>query len=215
MLSLAISALVLSPLRATVEITPTDDVWAYPHASDQVEDQFLRVWGFEGQSVAKSAEESESLGYSFLKFDLAGLPEKALKGAEMVLTHSAKPSFTFEIAKKAPLEVRPAKDGFNEKTWTYGDLAKFMPPAAKESIYGAGSPESVPEDKEFPIRIDLAKGPGEFLKAFESARKSGVIALSLTTTMSPAESETRSTYKLYSRNGPKEFRPVLRLTFED
>jgi hypothetical protein len=213
MLTTLIAAAVFS-LPATVEIHPSDDVWAYPHAQDQAQDEFLRVWGYEGQSVAKSAAESESLGYSFMKFDLSGLPEKALKGAELVLTHPPKPTFTLEQAKASPLEARPAVVGISEKNWTYSDLSKFMPPAGKEAVYGSGAPGAISEDSAFEIRIDLTKGPGGFLKAFEAARSGKAIALSLTSTMSPADSETRSTYKVYSRNSAKG-KPVLRLTFED
>jgi len=214
MLITALAALAIAPRFATVEITPTDDVWAYPHASDQDTDAYLRVWGFEGQSVAKSAEDSESFGYAFLKFDLAGLPEKALKGAELVVTHVAKPAFSVEMAVKAPLEVRPSKTGFTEKSWTYSDLAKVLPPAGDAAVYGTGSPNSVSDEKDFAFKVDLSKGAGGFLRAFEEARKSGQIGLALTTRLSPNE-EARSVYKLYSRNGPKENRPTLRLTFED
>lgn len=214
MLAAVIATFALAPGLATVDLIPTDDIWAYPHASDPDSDPFLRVWGFEGQSVADSAASSESLGYSFLKFDLTGLPEKKLIGAELVLTHTAKPTFTLEMAKRAPLEVRPVASGFSEKTWTYYDLSKYMPAAGKEKVFGAGIPDTVPEDKDFPIRIDLMKGPGGFAKALEEARIGKVLGLALTTTLSPAE-EARSVYKLYSKDGPKESRPVLKLTFAD
>lgn len=202
------------PTMSVVEIHPTDDVWAYPHAADQDSDPFLRVWGFEGQNVARSADESESFGYSLLKFDLAGVPTKALKGATLVVTHTPKPAFTLEMAKQNPLEVRPVNADFTEKKWVYGDLSKYMPAAGKEGVFGTGWPAAISDEKEFPIAIDLMKGPNAFSKAFELARTKGALAIALTTTLSPNE-EARSVYKLYSKDGPKEMRPILRLELED
>jgi hypothetical protein len=199
---------------SVVELNPTDDVWAYPHASEPDKDPLLRVWGFEGMSVGRDAGESESLGYSFLRFDAVGLPEKPLKSATLTLYHSPKPSFTLDMAKANPLEARPVASGFTEKTWSYGDLSKFMPAAGKDAVFGSASPDSVSEDKAFPIRIDLLKGPGGFSKALEAARSAKSFAIALTSTLSPSD-EMRATYRLYSKDGPKDSRPVLRLEFED
>jgi hypothetical protein len=210
----ALSCVSISAHLSTVELYPTDDVWAYPHASDFDTDPYLRVWGFEGVSVAASAADSESFGYSFLKFDTAGLPDgKALKGATLVLTHIPKPAFTVEMAKAHPLEARPVNAGFTEKNWSYGDLPKFMPPASKDSIFGTGFPKAISEDKDFTFEVDLMAGPNPFAKALEAA-KGGSIAIALTTTLAPDE-ETRSVYKFYSKNGAKESRPVLKLVFAD
>ena len=211
-----IALLVLAtPLRSSVmEIYPTDDVWAYPHASDPDKDPFLRVWGFEGASVANSADESESFGYSFLRFDAAGLPNKDLKSAVLVLVHTAKPSFDLGMAQKSPLEARPVSAAFSEKKWAYGELSKYMPSAGKGAVYGTGAPEAFDAEKDFPIRIDLMKGPGSFAKALEAARTSGSFAIALTSVMTPAD-DVRSIYKLYSKDGPKESRPVLKLEFAD
>ena len=204
-----------TPLRSSVvELYPTDDVWAYPHASDPDKDPFLRVWGLDGASVAPSAAESESFGYSFLKFDAVGLPEKTLKNATLILVHTAKPAFDLSLAKKHPLEARPANAAFSEKTWAYGDLDKFMPSSGKGATFGTGVPEAFDAEKDFPIKINLLEGPGRFDSLLTSAKTAKFFAIALTTTMSPAD-DVRSVYKLYSKDGPKESRPVLRLEFED
>lgn len=207
--------LLAAPMSTSVvELYPTDDVWAYPHASDPDKDPFLRVWGVDGASVAPSAAESDSFGYSFLKFDAVGLPERPLKSATLTLVHTAKPSFDLALAKKHPLEVRPVSALFSEKSWGYGDLDKFMPSAGRGAAFGTGSPEAFDSEKDFPIKIDLLGGPGKFNTLLISARTSKAFALALTTTMSP-DGDVRSIYKVYSKDGPKESRPVLRLEFED
>jgi len=219
-MSIAAIALLLAgsgpAVDVTVDLYPTDDIWAYPHASSPESDPFLRVWGSEDGSVAASAAESESYGYSFLKFDLAGLPSgKAVKKAVLVVYQTAKPTFSLELAKRAPLEARAMPSGFTEKGWNYFDLAKFMPSKGKEGLYGKGSPEKLEADKEFPISIDLSGPESPFGKAFVDAQKTGALAIALTAAMNPADEETRATYKLCSKDGPREFRPVLKVTFED
>lgn len=203
-------------LDTTIDLFPTDDVWAYPHASSPDSDPFLRVWGSEDGSVAASAAESESYGYSFLKFNIADLPAgKTVKKAVLVLYHTPKPTYSLELAKRSPLEARAMPEGFSEKTWSYNDLAKFMPVKGKAGLFGSGSPEKLEDTKEFPITIDLTGAESPFTKGFEAARKAGVFAIALTSSMNPAEEETRATYKLCSKDGPKEHRPVLRVTFGD
>ncbi|HRK21918.1 MAG TPA: hypothetical protein PLX06_08920 [Fimbriimonadaceae bacterium] len=200
----------------TLDLFPADDVWAYPHASSPESDPFLRVWGNESGSVARSAGESDAYGYSFLRFDLAGLPEgKSVKKAVLVLFHTPKPTFSLELAKRAPLEARAMPDGIREKNWSYNDLEKFMPVRDKAGLYGAASPDKLDENKEFAISIDLTGAESPFTKNFEAARKGGSFSIALTSAMNPAEEETRATYKLCSKDGPKELRPVLKITFAD
>ncbi|MCB8933651.1 MAG: hypothetical protein M9921_06005 [Fimbriimonadaceae bacterium] len=195
----------------TIELIPTDDVWVYPRAANQDSDEYLRVWGGGDVSVASDAVGSEDFGYAFLKFGVGDVPKgKTLKTAVLVLTHIPEPAFTLDAAKAYPLEVRPMPNGFGEKTWDYAQLSKFMPDGGKDAAFGKGAPEKLETDKEFPISIDLLKGPGNFAKYLEAAQKSGPMALALTSAMSPDD----GIYKFYSKDGPKAFRPVLRLTFE-
>ncbi len=195
----------------SVDLIPTDDIWVYPRAEDQDSDDYLRVWGANGASVASSAEESEEFGYALLRFNLADAPKnKVLKSATLVLTHIPKPAFSLAVAKENPLEVRPVPGGFAEKSWSYDQLSKFMPNAGKSAAFGKGAPEAVDELKEFPIRIDLMRGPGSFAKYLDAAREGGALSLALASTLSPDE----GVYKVFSKDGPKEFRPILRLTLE-
>jgi hypothetical protein len=212
--TIALLSLLALPMPTVIELLPTDDVWAYPHASDPDKDPFLRVWGLDGASVAPSAAESDSFGYSFLKFDAAGIPEKNLKSATLLLVHTAKPSFDLALAKQHPLEARPVSASFTEKTWGYGDLDKFMPASGKGAVYGTGVPEAFDAEKDFPIKINLMEGPGKFDALLLAARGTKSFAIALTTTLSP-DGDARSIYKVYSIDGPKENRPVLRLEFED
>ncbi len=43
----------------TIELTPTDDIWVYPHASDPEKDGYLRCWGVDGQAVAPDPAQNE------------------------------------------------------------------------------------------------------------------------------------------------------------
>lgn len=195
----------------TVELFPTDDVWVYPRAADQDSDEYLRIWGVGDASVASDAVGSEDLGYAFLKFALTDLPKgKTLKGATLVLTHIPEPAFTVDAAAAHPIEARPMPSGFTEKTWDYAQLSKFMPDAGKSAAFGKDGPGKFETAKEFTITIDLLKGPGNFAKYLEAAQIAGPLAIALTSTISPDD----GIYKVYSKDGPKEFRPFLRLTFE-
>jgi hypothetical protein len=199
--------------ETVVELPPTDDIWVYPHASDPERDEFLRVWGLDGASVAATAFESESFCYSYLRFDVSKLPSGKLVGATLQITHVAEPTFTLEKARRNPLEARPVSADFSEKKWAYGDLAKFLPNPAKDAAYGTGILAKLDGEKPFPLHVNLLEGPRSFATALEEARAKGAFALALTSAMSP-DGEARSIYKLYSKEGPKEFRPVLRLVFE-
>src|SRR5687768_10306177 len=102
--ALALSMLVAGP--ATVELTPTDDVWVYPHASDQ-KDAYLRVWAAGGPDLAADAGELEQVSYAYLRFDVSKVPAGKITEAKLTVTHVASPTFTIELAKKSPLLARP------------------------------------------------------------------------------------------------------------
>ena len=210
---LAATAL-LSPSASaeqTVELIPSDDVWVYPRAADQDRDEYLRVWGASDAAVASSVEESEEFGYALLRFSLADVPkDKTLKAATLVVIHIPKPAFTLAQAIEHPMEVRPVPGGFKEKDWNYEQLSKFMPQAGKSAALGSGSPETIDGEKGFSIKLDLMKGPASFAKYLGAALPTGALHLSLASTISPDE----GVYKIFSKDGPKDSRPVLHLTFE-
>src|SRR5688572_27918373 len=102
----------------TIELFPTDDVWVYPHASDPTQDEFLRIWGVEGKSVAGKPDDLGTFSYSFLKWSIKDFPNDAkLVSANLVLTQVANPAYTTDDAKQAPIEVRPVPSNFKEKGW--------------------------------------------------------------------------------------------------
>lgn len=207
-----LTLLALSTL-AEVALTPTDDIWAYPHASDPKSDVYLRVWGVSGEAVAKDAAEAESFAYSLLRFDTSSLPKtKKLTTAILRLTHVGKPSFTVESAAKAPLEVRPVRGDFAEKTWKYDDLFALKLESTDKAIFGKVSPSRFPDEDVFVIEIDLMKGENQFEPYLLNA--DGSLKLALTSKLSV--DQDRQTYKFFSKDAETASRrPQLILKFAD
>ncbi|AIE86453.1 hypothetical protein [Fimbriimonas ginsengisoli] len=208
--------LLLAP--QTVELTPTDDVWVYPHASDGAHDANLRVWGYEGKAAPADATEAEELSMAYLKWDVASVPAgKKLTKARLVLTNIANPGYTLEQAKAAPLQARPLAPDFTEKSWEFESLGKLLPKREKLDVFGVGAPEKLVADKPAPIEIDLMKGPNDFGKYLAAAlgSPSKQMALALTSTIDMATLGRTGIYKFYSRDErDATVRPRLVLTFE-
>lgn len=198
----------------TLNLTPTDDVWVYPHASDPGKDEYLRVWGVGGKAVAEDSGDADNFSYAYLKWDVSTFPKDAkLTEAKLIVTHIASPTFDLESAKKSPLEARPILATFEEKKWTYEESLKNPPDKKDKSYFGTGFPDLIPADKVFTISIDLLKGPNDFKKYLADNPSS--LALAVVSTLDPSESENRRTYKLYSKDTEKpERRPVLKLVYE-
>lgn len=215
---LALLALTLLAAQKEVALTPTADIWIYPHAGDPAKDAYLRVWGRDGQAVAKEIGDAEELSYSLLKFDPSSLPEGKPKNATLILTTVADLAFTEAQAKANPLQARPVDGGFEEKGWKYDFLEKFNPTFDPKSIYGTGYPTPWPEaGKEGKIEIDLLKGPGDFAAALAAAKKDGkALGLALTSVLDvQSNPDVMSIYKMYSKDSPLEAtRPKLVLSYE-
>lgn len=213
------TALLALALGATLRLTPTDDLWIYPHAGDPQKDPYLRVWGDGERAVSKDAEEASRLSYSFLSFDVSTVPvDGRLKTACLVLTHMADPKFSEALAKSNPIEARTISNGFSEKTWTYASLPKFTPGLSKDSIFGTGEIRSWPETgKEFKIELNLLAGAGKFADVLaESRRTNKPLAMALTSKIAVTATEGIQTmYKFYSKDDRMvSSRPVLVLEFE-
>ncbi len=208
-----LAAALLAP--RTVDLTPTDDVWVYPHATDPGMDPNLRVWGISGDAVAQDPSEADNFSYAYLKWDASMLPKDAkLKEATLTVTHVAEPNFTLDVAKHFPLQARPVSSNFDEKTWSYGDSIKIAPEKLKTSIFGEGIPTSIPASGTFPITVDLMKGPNDFAKYLASSK--GSFGLALTSAMDPSAEDHAMNYKFYSRNDENGARrPVLHLVFDE
>lgn len=209
MLSTLAALALLGPAVQTIELTPTDDVWVYPHASD-MRDPFLRVWGSGGLSVAPNAQDASVFSYSYLKFDAKGLPSGKLAEASLTVFHVADPAFTPEASKAAPLEVRPVPASFEEKTWNYDDGVAKAPTAGKDAIFGSVALSGWPNGAPFAAKIDLLAGKGGFAEHVDKSGSSGAFAIALT---SAIDAESRAVYKIYSKDAEAKYRPVLRLVF--
>lgn len=205
------------PAERSVTLTPSDDIWVYPHASDPAGDSFLRIWGSEGKAVSADADHAE-FSYSYVRFDLTGIQKGRLKSAHLLLTHVPAQGWTLETVAANPLEVRLLKGDFDEKTWTYEKIDKAAPDPSKDAIVGTGSPEKMPaEGKSAIFDIDLLKA-GTFQKILESgmAASPAHLSFALTSRVDPASLGRQSVYKFFSKeNADKTVQPTLKLVFED
>lgn len=202
----------------TIELTPTDDIWVYPHASDPEKDGYLRCWGVDGQAVAPDPAQNEEFSYSYLKFDLAKLPKDAkVTSARLVVWHVPEPAWGLDVSKSNPLQVRGLKPDFSEKDWEFDISKSLFPDKKKEAVFGSFFPEKITAGEAIKFEVDLLKGPGEFAKALKDAsgtpdRKLG---LALTSALNPSELGQRAVYKFYSKDWEKvEVRPKLILVTE-
>lgn len=201
------AALVLSFVQASSAVVlPTDDVWAYPHAGDQAEDAYLRVWGTPEYAVGKPSPGSFDFSFCLLKFP--SVPQAGpLKSAVLELNQTKDPAWTDEDAKQAPLEARPAPLGWNEGAWAFSQAAATVPSNEDSAILGKSGPSERLEGKEIVIRIDLLKGPAKL-------SVTSPFALALTSRMDPESMGEGRMYKLSSRNSPNEgLRPRLLLSW--
>lgn len=203
-----VTAFVLLVAKPIV-LVPTDDVWVYPNASDPQSDAYLRVWGAQGQAVAGKDADLAEFSYSFLKFDVSGIPANAkLKSVKLVLTHIAHNGYSAEVAKRCPLQVRTLGSDFSEKKWNYDQAAKLVP----GSILGAVNLPGEKSEKEFEVALTFD------LKAFEKfwSMNKKTLAIALTAAVSPADDGRASIYKFYSKDNPKpEWGPKLILEIKD
>lgn len=199
----------------SVEKNPIDDVWVYPHASDQL-DVYLRVWGDGAHGVAPKGEDAENMSYSYLRFDVSDLPkDKKLVEATLTLIHIANPTWNDDIAKSAPIEARPMSGDFDEKSWAYEKIATITPNSDQKSIFGTVNPKvGAKADATFPMTINLLAGPGKFADYVSEAQKGGKLDIALTSPLDPQASGDRTVYKFYSKDAEKGLRPVLKLKFE-
>src|SRR5688572_11914071 len=140
----AIAAIAIGLSAPALELTPTDDVWVYPHASDPQKDGYLRVWGVGGQAVASDPTQADEYSYSYLKFDLSKLPKDAkIQSAVLTMTHTPDPTWQVSDAKSAPVEVRVLAKDFSEKKWEYGLGKSVFPASGKEALLGSGAPAKI------------------------------------------------------------------------
>ena len=211
-----LTALILASRLATVTLEPTDDVWVYPHASEQVEDPFLRTWGSDGKAV-EEPDPGMTASWSLVKFDLGSVKvDGKLTKAVLILTHAPKVGMTVKESADAPLEARSVETGFTERLWDFREAEKFSPEGESKEVLGTGAIKSIEEGKPTRIEIDLMAGPGNFTTLLTSrlASTDKKLAFALTSKVDPEGSNNARIYKYYSHAAEKvEVRPKLVLTF--
>jgi hypothetical protein len=200
-------------LALSLELVPTDDVWVYSHASDQVADPFLRVWGSNGESITGTTDDTPA-SWSLLSFDLSKLSSGAkLKSAKLVLYQTAKPTFSYEDSVIAPVEVRPVKSGFKEKDWSIADAEDYRPESADNAVYGTAAVKPTGDDQPVRVEVDLMHGKRDFSLALSKAMQ-GDKRLGLALSSRIEIGASRKTYKFYSRAAEEKLRPRLVLDWE-
>jgi hypothetical protein len=203
-----ISLIAMVLTTTSLALAPTDDVWVYPHSSDPGGDPFFRIWGAEGNSVASSAADAGQFSYGYLRFDLSSLPkDRKLVSAKLTVTQFENPSYTPEVSKQSPLEVRLLNGDFNEKSWKYEQSAKVSPAVEKDSFLGRGTLSA----DSLTITIDLLKGK----VSLTDALKGSTLDLALVSSLDPSQGD-RAMYKISTRDAKDEkVRPQLVLEFAD
>jgi len=216
----AASMATTTPVQTThgyLDLQPTDDVWVYPHASEPEKDPYLRAWGIDGHSVPAKDDPGQEFSLSYMKFDLKDWPSgERIQSATLLLVHAPNPSFTPEIAKQFPVEVRGLDQDFTEKTWNYTMFENIRPSNAKDAVFGSAFPAPWEKDKAFRVEIDLLKGPAKFEEFVNAALKSAnkTLRIAICSNMDPSAGEGRSVYKFFSKDGEAVNRPILKIKFE-
>lgn len=210
MLPLLVAA-VLTGLDSQVVVKADRSAWVYLHASDPTGDEFLRVWGSNGQATSDSGGDNGEFSYGYLGFDLKSVPTGSPRTAVLVVYNVAPPGFSPEDAKGSPLEARALRGRFDTS------LGPDVAPDGPKTIFGTG--HLVPSaDSKAPteIDIDLLHGPGDFKSALARAEGGSdhELFLALTSTMDPSVGEMSTIYKVHAAHvqNPR-LAPTLRLGF--
>ena len=202
---LALSVLQINqPIYQKLELTPSDDIWIYPNASDPQSDVYLRVWGSNGAAVAGKDDDLGEFSYSFLRFNTSRISKSLdFRRVRLVLTHIANAGFTPDVAKKSPLQLRTLEANFTEKTWSNNLASKFVP----GEVVSFTTPVASTDGKEFTVTLEIK--PDVFTKQLKAA-KDVWLAYALTSTINPADNGRSSIYKFYSKDNQKpEWKPQL------
>lgn len=211
-----LTSLCLAAVVAPITIQASDDVWVYPHASDQINSEWLRCWGFEGKSV-EDGDQTGSFSYSYLRFPLDSVKDSGtITKATLRIYNDPKPTFVAAESKVAPLEARAMTSNFNEAKWEYGMVKDIKPVGGDEGLFGSAFVVPADNGKPILIEIDLMAGKAGFAKAVESAIKNGTLTISigLASKLDPQSSGQSSMYKFYSRSAEEGWRPQLILDFK-
>lgn len=209
---MALTALVAAAALATAGSTtlnPTDDLWIYPHAPDQVSDEYLRCWGSDQGAVGDVGEFAMSFSFSVMRFKL---PKDlgTIKSAKLVLMSFHDISYSGDEAIANPIEARAASGQFDEDNWDKANSKNVAPSKDKATIYGKAGVKPPANDDPFKIEINLTGEKSRFAADVTKAMAGDrVLGIALTSTLDP-EGTDGSIYKVYSRAAKnKDFRPKL------
>ncbi|MBS1713067.1 MAG: PEP-CTERM sorting domain-containing protein [Armatimonadetes bacterium] len=199
----------------TLNIDPSDDIWAYGHATDGGTDTLMRVWGDGTRSYEPGWPPPDELSYGYLKFDLSGVSpgEYVVTSAVLTVTHrvTSTGTFTKEAGETHPLEVRALSDAFSEATWDFSDPGT---PGPSSQLYGTGSLDAYDATQSFRIASDLTGQA--FTDAFNGAVSgSGSIAFALTSTMPVTGMDGALPYRIFTKeNTDNGLWPRLEVTYQ-
>ncbi len=209
--ALTILSVGLFAQTAKVTVPVSDDVWVYPHAADPGKDLYMRVWG-NGRSTPAEGDDEQNFSYGFASFSLEGVsgsPE-SLKSATLTLYQAPKGTYTPEMAKEFPIEIRKLTQPFTEKTWDYEKLSQIRPVGGKDGLLAFQTMPASGAELAVRVDIDLLKLPlGK--EALQNAFKTKVFAVALTSGIDP--SEGRASYKFHSKDSEAKYRPEMTLEF--
>lgn len=210
-------ALTLLAASSKLALNPIDDVWVYPHATDQRE-PYLRFWGSNGESVPLDGSET-SISWSVLKFDLAKLPGGKLEKATLTVWLIPGSTLSQADVDEHPIEVRAVSPGFEEESFAFGEAKLVLPSPESTDLFGKGSPQIFDNaDKPQKAEINLLVKDSTFAKYLEKAgqTRQKELGLALTSTIDPSTAGEGLIYKIFSTNAEdKALRPRLDLTFSD
>jgi hypothetical protein len=207
--------------QTTYQASPTDDVWVYSFAGDQTTDGFLRAWGNGVSSVGPNPPDS-NFSYSYLKWDLAAIPDGAyiVQEAKLIVTQqvtaTTQPGYTQAVGNANPLEARPVGADFNEANWDFTDPNNPVPGDPRFGIGDLSNyiASGTPNVTGFEIPIDLLAGAGDFNAYFNAAvNGDDALALALTSMLNPT-GPGGATYRLYSKDNPIQSGPSLFIRYQ-
>lgn len=191
---------------STVTLTPSDDVWVYPHSSSPGSETFLRVWGDGSSAVEATFMDDGGFSYAYLQWPTRELKVGVPKKATLTVFATAPEDLTAEKVKAAPLQAFGLSASFKEDAFMAGQT-EVRPKGDSLGKATAGR-----KGDKWVLTIDLGES---FREAVSKAQADGKpIGLALASAISPAESRSQL-YKIYSKENPAEFRPALALEYGD
>jgi hypothetical protein len=131
------------------------------------------------------------------------------------MVHVAPVKFSAADSERAPVELRKLIGEFAEKGWSFDLATKAYPDGTKEGLLGSAAAKPGEPDSEFKIVMSLAGTDSPFPAALLAAMvmEKPALLVALCSKLSPEDVEG-ALYKVYSKDGPAEKRPMLKIVLE-